>query len=369
MRSTFTPKDTKVQCPVASCLTVEMRQYGDKESAAEVLAIRNNGRLSDSCDALAEGINVTARGPIMSMKCLESGHLVTASLNVNKDANLYVWDMRGESSEEAKTPLARLHATQRGKLWFDAKRMDICSVDDFGTIKRYDLTKTAASSRTSTITVDYETKTDIDKKYRFKSSSISINGFDATVLVGSSEHAQIARWDPRSSAAPFTTMSCRDKAESSYGRKSFDPVYGVEWNPNNSNEFMTVHKRTVRVWDARKMDQDSYATFHNLRDISIRKAQWSPHRSDVIAGLTIDGQVMIWKINKFDGPADATTLEQVPKPLFLHQANSRVVTDFAWCPYLEDVVSTVSPGVDGSPGNIQVWRPRNLHSSDDHGEP
>ena len=104
-------------------------------------------------------------------------------------------------------------------------------------------------------------KADIDMKSNFYSSCISINGFDSTVLVGSSEHAQIARWDSRSPSAPFTTTSCRDKSQLLYGRSSFDPVYGVEWNPNNSNEFMTVHKRTVRVWDARKMDQDVSGLF------------------------------------------------------------------------------------------------------------
>ncbi|KAF9289853.1 hypothetical protein BGZ68_008452 [Mortierella alpina] len=223
----------------------------------------------------------------MAMKCLESGHLVTASKSQQGDSDLYVWDMR-ESSETAKVATAKLNATQKGSLWFDARGMDVCSVDRAGTIKLYDLTKTAASSQSATPNLDYMSKTDIDKRCNFYSSCISINGFDSTILVGSSEHAQIARWDPRSQSAPFTTTSCRDKL---YGRSSFDPIYGVEWNPNNSNEFMTVHKRTVRVWDARKMDQDSFATFHNLGDVRIRKAAWSPHRTDVIAGLTYEGQV------------------------------------------------------------------------------
>lgn len=46
--STFTPPNSRAALPVASCLTVEMRQYGDKDSAAEVLGIRNNGRLSEA---------------------------------------------------------------------------------------------------------------------------------------------------------------------------------------------------------------------------------------------------------------------------------------------------------------------------------
>ncbi|CAO3572312.1 unnamed protein product [Mortierella alpina] len=366
--SSFTPKNTHVQCPVASCLTVEMRQYGDKESAAEVLAIRNTGRLPVSSDALAEGINITARGAIMAMKCLESGHLVTASKSQQGDSDLYVWDMR-DSSETAKIATAKLNANQRGDLWFDARGMDVCSVDRVGTIKLYDLTKTVASNQGATPNLDYMSKTDIDMKCNFYSSCISINGFDSTVLVGSAEHAQIARWDSRSPSAPSTTTSCRDKGQLLLGRSSFDPIYGVEWNPNNTNEFMTVHKRTVRVWDARKMDQESFATFHNLGDVKIRKAAWSPHRTNVIAGLTYEGQVRIWRINKFDGPADPTTLEQEPEPLFLHQGNNRVISDFAWCPYLEDVISTVSPGTTNDPGSIQVWRPRNMHSSNDHGEP
>lgn len=45
--STWTPHGERASLPVASCLTVEMRQYGDKDSAAEVLSIRNNDRLPD----------------------------------------------------------------------------------------------------------------------------------------------------------------------------------------------------------------------------------------------------------------------------------------------------------------------------------
>jgi hypothetical protein len=39
------PNNEDREMQVASSMTVEMRQYGDKESAAEVLAIRNEGRL------------------------------------------------------------------------------------------------------------------------------------------------------------------------------------------------------------------------------------------------------------------------------------------------------------------------------------
>ncbi|KAF9906048.1 hypothetical protein BX616_000822, partial [Lobosporangium transversale] len=54
--------------PVLSSLTVQMREYGDKESAAQVLAIRHSGQLPESRDTLVEGINVTGKGPIMAMK-------------------------------------------------------------------------------------------------------------------------------------------------------------------------------------------------------------------------------------------------------------------------------------------------------------
>lgn len=80
-----------------------------------------------------------------------------------------------------------------------------------------------------------------------------------------------------------------------------------------------------------------------------------------------------------------------------------VVSDFEWCPYVEDVIATVSPSTKNNDGGIQgntrvpldgcsrqwsttlglrnnvliwvpvmiflVWRPRNLHDSDDIGEP
>ncbi|KAF9358943.1 hypothetical protein BGX26_000549 [Mortierella sp. AD094] len=104
--SSFTPSGTGRQYPVLSSLTVEMRQYGDKDSAAGVLAIRNNGQLPDSCDSsLTEGINVTTRAPVLSMKCLESGHLVASSGSRNTDYTLQVWDMR-DQREKAEVPVA-----------------------------------------------------------------------------------------------------------------------------------------------------------------------------------------------------------------------------------------------------------------------
>ncbi|KAF9194036.1 hypothetical protein BGZ51_001380 [Haplosporangium sp. Z 767] len=366
--SIFSPNDSLKQIPIASCLTVEMRQYGDKDSAAEVLAIRNNGRLSETCNTMVEGVNITVRGKILSMKCIESGHLVTSS-NLSKDSILNIWDMREDNKEAVN--LASLKSSQRGKLWIDAQRMDICSVDQNGTVCHYDATKTIQAGLRG-VTLDYTSKTDIEenRSLKYYSSCISINASDSTVLVGSDEHAQVARWDLRApEMAAFVSLACQRKEAKSSSRKFYDPVYDVEWNPTNTNEFMTVHARTVRVWDARKMDQDSYATFHRMDDSIILKARWSPHKDDTIATLNLDGQVKIWKLNKFDKPADRTTLTQDPEMLFVHQGNDLVVSDFAWCPYVEDVIATVSPGNRSAPGNIQVWRPRNLHSSTDNGEP
>ncbi|KAF9905829.1 hypothetical protein EC991_001234 [Linnemannia zychae] len=148
---------------------------------------------------------------------------------------------------------------------------------------------------------------------------------DSTILVGSGEAAQIAHWDPRSpTIAATTSFSCRPKESVKSGLRSFDPIYGIEWNPLKSNEFMTIHPHTIRVWDTRKMNVDSYATFHNMGNEILRKAQWSPRRSDIIAGLSVDGQVKIWKLNKFDRPADPTTLIQNPELLFVHRGQEYV---------------------------------------------
>ncbi|KAF9098925.1 hypothetical protein BGX23_004739 [Mortierella sp. AD031] len=373
--SLFVPTNETVEMPVASSMTVEIRQYGDKESAAEVLAIRNEGQMPMAAKAMKEGANVKARGPIMSMKCLESGHLVTSCLTASKlHTTLFVWDMKGDA-EEAKVPLAKLATKQSGLLWIDAKGMDVCSVDSRGTINSYDLYKAVNSYRGPTTkleyaALDYERTTTIDDEYPFHSTCISLNASDSTILVGSGEIAQIARWDKRSPAvAAITSYACRPKDSSKNGLQSFDPIYGIEWNPLKSNEFMTIHPHTIRVWDTRKMDVDSYATFHTMGNDVLRKAQWSPHRADTIAGLTVDGRTKIWKLNKFDGPADPTTLEQNPEPLFVHRGQELLVSDFAWCPYVEDVISTVCPSTTEQAGCIQVWRPRNLYSSDDYGEP
>lgn len=52
--SLFVPNGKREEIPVASSMTVEMRQYGDKESAAEVLAIRNDGYLPSTAKVSAK---------------------------------------------------------------------------------------------------------------------------------------------------------------------------------------------------------------------------------------------------------------------------------------------------------------------------
>ncbi|KAG0225148.1 hypothetical protein BGX31_007758 [Mortierella sp. GBA43] len=329
-----------------------MRQYGDKESAAEVLTIRNNGRLSEASHAMEEGININCLGHILSMKCLESGHLVTSSLS-NNEHSLNVWDM-SKGREQAMVPVARLNINPKSKLWFDVAGMDICSVDDDGAIQKYDVYNTLSASK--------HTQTNIDKGVSFYCSSIAVSSHDECVLVGSDEFAQIAHWDPRSpKSTVFTTQSCRRFNTTDLTRKSYDPVFGVQWNPSNSNEFLSVHKSAMRVWDVRKMDSDLFSTQHDVAR-PIRSAKWSPHRTDCIAGLTMDGQIKIWNIRKVDGPADLGTPIMQPDLLL-------EISDFDWCPYVEDVISTVSPSTLEHDGGIQVWRPRNLHDSNDNGEP
>ncbi|KAF9921072.1 hypothetical protein FBU30_008949 [Linnemannia zychae] len=323
--SIFKPNGNGAEIPVASSMTVEVRQYGDKESAAEVLAIRNDGQLPTIAKVMKEGANVASRGRIMSMK---------------------------------------LSTEQKGVPWIDAKGMEVCSVDSVGVINSYDLNKGI------TVTMERSCSTRVDSEFSFHSTCISLNALDSTILVGSGEAAQIALWDTRSpSLAATTSFSCRLKESMENGLESFDPIFGIEWNPLNSHEFMTVHPHTIRVWDTRKMDIDAYATFHNMGHETLRRAQWSPRRADTIASLSVDGLVKIWKLNKFDSPADPTTLVQNPELLFVHRGHELMISDFAWCPYVGDVIATVCPSTVQQAGSIQVWRPRNLHGSDDNGEP
>ncbi|KAF8943582.1 hypothetical protein BGZ47_005274 [Haplosporangium gracile] len=353
--SLFVPNGKREAIPVASSMTVEMRQYGDKESAVEVLAIRNEGQLPSIAKAMREGANVASRGKIMSMKSLESGHLVTSSLTQSRHKGIFLWDMKGEA-EDAKVPLAKLSTEQSGTPWIDAKGMDVCSVDSYGVISSFDLTKAVNSYRGSTTTVEHAHTTTIDNEYSFHSTCISLNALDSTILVGSGEVAQIACWDTRSpSVAATTSFACQYKQSTSSGLRSFDPIYAIEWNPLKSNEFMTVHPQTIRVWDTRKMNNDAYATFHYMGGSeTIRKAQWNPRRPDIIASLSVAGRVKIWKLNKFDCPADPTTLVQKPELLFAHRGQELMVSDFAWCPYsVEDVIATVCPSSPYQAGNIQ----------------
>ncbi|KAK3817346.1 MAG: hypothetical protein J3Q66DRAFT_184088 [Benniella sp.] len=124
--STWTPHGERGSLPVASCLTVEMRQYGDKDSAAEVLSIRNNDRLPDKSAAMDEGINLKCLGAILSMKCLESGHLVGMTFK-SGEYGLNMWDMSKER-DQAQETVVKLAINPKEKLWFDVGGMDICTV-------------------------------------------------------------------------------------------------------------------------------------------------------------------------------------------------------------------------------------------------
>lgn len=57
---------------------------------------------------------------------------------------------------------------------------------------------------------------------------------------------------------------------------------------------------------------------------TMRKALWNPRRPDIIASLSVAGQVKIWRLNKFDCPADPTTLVQKPELLFVHRGQEYV---------------------------------------------
>lgn len=169
--------------------------------------------------------------------------------------------MKGDA-EDAKVPLVKLSTEQSGTPWIDAKGMDVCSVDSYGVINTYDLTKAVNSYRGSTTTVEHVHTTTIDNEYSFHSTCISLNALDSTILVGSGEVAQIACWDTRSPiTAATTSFACQFKSSTSSGLRSFDPIYGIEWNPLKSNEFMTVHPHTIRVWDTRKMNNDVSLSF------------------------------------------------------------------------------------------------------------
>ncbi|KAG0054634.1 hypothetical protein BGZ83_010762 [Gryganskiella cystojenkinii] len=259
--STYYSEEMRKKCPVGSCLTAEIRKYGDSATAHEMLAHRGKTQLMEPGESFVEGVNISVRGSIHSMKCLESGHLVT----YNNHQGLLVWDMK-EDPDAPKSAIAR-----------------------------------------------------------------KLRG----------------------------------------GPETWDSIHGVEWNPHREHEFMTVSRSTVRIWDRRHMSSDIYARCHSLEYDWIRKAKWSPHHKNVIANLTMEGKVGIWKL---DNPEDPEG-KKIPKPedperLFLHEASQFGYSDFEWCPYIEDVLATAAPGATAEqPGCIQVWRPRNLMSVDDFGEP
>ncbi|KAF9306601.1 Histone-binding protein rbbp4 [Mortierella antarctica] len=316
--SRFNSFEQRSSIPVVSSSIVEMRQYGDKDSAAEVLSIRHNGRVNDNSDAITEGINMTAKGTILSM-------------------NL-----------EAKE--------QQGNLWMDVKRMDVCSV---------------ALPEDKSVSIDLE--------HEFYACSVSLHETDSTVLTVSDRHSQVVRWDMRASGPVQSSLSClrRVNKEPSDRYKGVKlrstmphPLIGCEWSPHNPHEFMTTSLNAIRIWDVRKMTDDLHCRFFDIGD-KIQKAQWSPHKPDVFGILGHDGLLRITKLQIPQVPHSPSSYFDVlpSEELFVHLGHTLCVTDFSWCPYLEDVICTVAAGFDREPGGIQVWRPRNLYDSNENEEP
>ncbi|KAG0094747.1 Histone-binding protein rbbp4 [Podila epicladia] len=371
--SRFTSFEQKSSIPVVSSSTVEMRQYGDKDSAAEVLSIRHNGRVNDNSDAITEGINMTAKGTILSMKCLESGHLVTST----DRQGLHVWDMK-ENNERNRTPVVFLEAKeQQGNLWMDAKRMDVCSVDREGVLAKWDLTRAVTSD--SKFPLPEDKSFAIDLQHEFYACSVSLHETDSTVLTVSDRHSQVVRWDMRANGPVQSSLSClrrvnREPSDRYKGVKLRStmphPLIGCEWSPHNPHEFMTTSVNAIRIWDVRKMTDDLHCRFFDIGD-KIQKAQWSPHKPDVFGILGQDGLFRITKLQIPQIPQSPSSYFDVlhSEELFVHLGHTLCVTDFSWCPYLEDVICTVAAGFDREPGGIQVWRPRNLYDSNENEEP
>ncbi|KFH73500.1 hypothetical protein MVEG_00716 [Podila verticillata NRRL 6337] len=365
--------EPKKPVPVVSSSTVEMRQYGDKDSAAEVLSIRHLGKVADHSDAFTEGINMTSKGTILSMKCLESGHLVTST----EQQGLHVWDMK-ENTEKGRAPIVFLEGKEQDKnLWLDVKGMDVVSVDRDGVLAKWDLTRAVTSD--SKFPLPEDKTIAIDGQYKFYSCSVSLHSTDSTVLTVSDRHSQVIRWDMRANGPVQSSLSCMRRTNRDPNDRRFSirgnklrtaiphPLTGCEWNPHNPHEFMTTSVNAIRIWDARKMSDDVHCRFYDIGD-KIQKAQWSPHKPDVFGILGQDGLLRITKLQI--PPSPPSYLEELnSEDLFIHLGHTLCVTDFAWCPYLEDVICTVAAGFDKEPGGIQVWRPRNLYDLDDNEEP
>ncbi|KAG0348908.1 hypothetical protein BG004_003740 [Podila humilis] len=205
-------------------LTVEMRQYGDRESASEVLAIRHNGKIANMTSAISEGVSIYSR------------NILAMNLRPSRDV--------------------------QGRLWMDCKGMEVCSVDQCGTISKWDLTK---SVETVTESVDVDSSVTIDNVHWFNACSISIHPTDSTVLTTSDRYGQVARWDTRAGEAVQSSLAClkgRDyddnNRQMSHRKRinAVDSLIGCEWNPHNPHEFMTTSPASVRVWDVRNMKDD-----------------------------------------------------------------------------------------------------------------
>ncbi|KAG0236587.1 Histone-binding protein rbbp4 [Actinomortierella wolfii] len=293
---------------LVSSLSVTMDRYGDRDSASELLATHQNGELPPCSSALNEMANVKHPGHILQMKCLESGHLATLTTQ-----GIHIWD--SELQQNISLPL------------------------------------------TTYVNRDWRTNTGFRR-----------HAYDAILCKWDMTNAVTAANYEMTDDETLITSSAMT-VSSSRGTYRRDPVFDCEWNPQDEHTFMTAHAQMIRIWDARMLSKsaDQVELNYGLHNLLYR-ARWSPHHRHLIAGLCTDGQLRIWCTDTTSKSSSRKTGDK-HELLFIHGGHQLAVSDFAWCPYMEDTIASVAPSTELQNGEIQVWRPRNLLDDPDNMDP
>ncbi|KAF9969126.1 Histone-binding protein rbbp4, partial [Actinomortierella ambigua] len=182
---------------------------------------------------------------------------------------------------------------------------------------------------------------------------ISVHPHKDQLLVGSATHGRAAFWDTRSTVESLITFSHKTVASSGSNFYRLDPMFDCEWNHQDEHSFMTAHPQMIRIWDARNTARsvDQVEINYGAHNILYR-ARWSPHHRNVIAGLWSDGLLRIWCT---DATSKRTRQDEGSKHelLFVHNGHHLAISDFSWCPYVEDTIVSVAPSTTLQTGEIQ----------------
>eukprot|EP01091_Cochliopodium_minus_P020486 TRINITY_DN8982_c0_g1_i1.p1 TRINITY_DN8982_c0_g1~~TRINITY_DN8982_c0_g1_i1.p1 ORF type:complete len:419 (+),score=125.98 TRINITY_DN8982_c0_g1_i1:455-1711(+) len=150
-----------------------------------------------------------------------------------------------------------------------------------------------------------------------------------------------------------------------------NPIYKVVAHKDNANclsfnpfsEYILAtgsSDTTVALWDLRNLNNKLHSFESHSKEVF--QLSWAPFNETILASSSWDRRVMIWDLSRIGEQQSIQEAEDgPPELLFIHGGHTSKVSDFAWSPNQDWVVSSVSED-----NIIEVWQmAENIYLDDD----